>query len=66
MNEDRVAASVEKDADDVVYRENRRFSPGEDVGVRARLVEPFSLQLIVKPLRRLELGVEAIVQAVVR
>ena len=32
--------------------------PGKDVGVRARLVEPPRLQLIVKPLRRLELGVD--------
>ena len=38
---------------------------GKDVGVRARLVEPARLQLFIKTLRRLELRVEAIVQAVV-
>ena len=59
--------------DDVVYVENGLISirsipavrAGEDVGVRARLVEPPSLELFIKTLRRLELRVEAIVQAVV-
>ena len=52
--------------DDVVYVENGLISirsipavrAGEDVGVRARLVEPPRLQLIVKTLRRLELRIK--------
>mmetsp|Transcript_20906 Transcript_20906/g.62306 ORF Transcript_20906/g.62306 Transcript_20906/m.62306 type:complete len:285 (-) Transcript_20906:1108-1962(-) len=68
-----VHASQRRPLDDVVYVENGlvrvgrvpAVGPGKDVGVRARLVEPARLQLIVKTLRRLELRVEAVRDAVV-